>query len=108
MRTTALLPATMALFGKKKATPHEAATVWKNSTIQVMLNESGKMRFVIGSGKPEGYQAHFYAHHDQTGARLGSFEQIGTMTINQYGNITAVDGPSEEFLSVAAPILVYK
>ncbi len=104
MRTTALLPATMALFGKNKATLQEAATIWKNSTVQIMENESGKLRFVIGYGHSEGYVKTFCAHHDQTGARLGAFHEVGRALIGADGAIIDQSGNVPE----SAPILVYK
>lgn len=103
MRTTALLPATMALFGKKKATLQEVATIWKNSTVQVMENESGKLRFVIGYGHSD-YAKTFCAHHDQTGARIGCFREVGLVRISGQGAVQFQSGN----VPTSAPILVYK
>lgn len=105
--TVALLPATKAIFGKNKATVAEVADTWRNSTIQVMLNNKGKMRFVVGYGIEPGnnYDKYFYAHHDQTGAGLGLFQEINRILVDKDGKIVSDPG---NFQGHSAAVLVYK
>lgn len=109
--TVALLPASRACFNNEKSTVAQCASVWKNSTIQVMnrtakYGSKPKMVFVIGYGNPgeDAKTKHFKAHHDQTGRTLGDFDEIGRMFIREDGTI---DDPMN-YRGLSAPVLVYK
>ena len=100
---TALLPAMRLFPGQKKATLEQCAEVWAPCTVQIMTKDNGKVRFVVGSGFG-GYDPILDAQHDQTGANLGTFTQIGEVRLNEDGIIAFQQGMFYE----SAPVLVYK
>lgn len=85
-RSTAILPATRALFNKNKVSIHDIANEpdWNEHELSVQIahvhkshweakhGNKPKVHFIVGYGhtkEPVGHE--FTAHHDQTGAKLG-------------------------------------
>ena len=105
--STSLLPAMCLFPGKKKATLEQCAEVWAPCTIQVMLTENDKPRFVVGSGHG-GYDSVLEVRHDQTGARMGTFRQIGEVHFDQEGKQILKMQLKGAVIPEAASVLVYK
>jgi hypothetical protein len=115
-RTVALLPATMALFDRKKGTIADIAGVWGDRetgcTVQVMELDrvQGRYRFVVGSGVDNGeksfYDPEFDAHHDQNFSTLGHLIEVGRVCIKNGEVISNTFG--DRINTTSAPIWVYK
>lgn len=118
-RTTALLPATRALWNKNKVGVSDIANHpgWKEHkmTVQVAhvypsssgsrFGDSHKVAFVVGSGHTKSGEAAFDAHHDQTFDKLGHHEIVNTIHLHN-GEIVHKD--NDLHLNDKAPVRVYK
>ena len=109
-RSAALLPATRVLFNKNKVTIDDVNKQWNTHkhTIQVAHHEGDpkKVRYIFGSGHTEHKDGEIIrAHHDPTGAKLGSFHVHNTIHVEN-GKIVKSAKPVDH--SQKAPVLVYK
>lgn len=89
----AILPATMALWGKKKVAIPECATVWDEGTVLVCTNEQGRTCFIHGSRGDYGVKIGemILCHHDQTGTSKGHYTIQNIVTWTKVGSGVVID-----------------
>ena len=109
-RSTAILPATMELFGKRKITIPECASVWDSGTVLVCRNEENRICFVYGSGTGYGYNIgdNMLCHHDQTGTSKGNYEIVNIVTYTKVGNGVVLDSVITYNRNTKASLAVFK
>lgn len=105
-----ILPATMALYGKRAVTLDEAVAEWGTGSIYICTKEeNGKNRvlFVFTSGQApfSAVTSTHEAFHDQTGASKGFYT---VMNVVHYQNGERTGSANQFGLNVKASLAVFK
>lgn len=91
LNSWAILPATMALWNKRKITVAECGSVWNEGTVLVCHNPEGRICFIHGSAGDYGVKIgeRHRCHHDQTGVDKGLYQIINILqwTKDSTGNV---------------------
>lgn len=107
----AILPATMALYGKRVVTPDEAISTWGEGTLYICtkMERDGRERilFVASAGGGVGLKVGDLMDtvHDQTGASKGTYEIKNIVT---YENGERVKTENDFGLNVKGSLSVFK
>lgn len=74
----AILPASMALWNKRRVTIADCATEWDSGTLLVCRNDQGRICFIHGAQGDYGVKVgdRHLTHHDQTLASKGMYEIV--------------------------------
>ena len=108
----AILPATMALYGRRTVDIITAASTWEDEVILVCKNEQNRTCFVGSTGGESSFEYYkndigksFSAFHDQTGASKGRYTVKNVVRIKK-GEI--VDQVNDVGIKEKASLSVFK
>jgi hypothetical protein len=88
----AILPATQCLFNKAKVTIDEIAECDHTGTIVVCLKPNGQFHFISGaSGNYSKIGAKRNVHHDQSLARMGTWEVVNEIYYERDSKTSAIN-----------------
>jgi len=114
VRDWVILPATMALYGRRTVDIITAASEWKDSedTILVCKKPDEKNRFAFISSSGNAYDSYvkdigkeFHGVHDQSGASKGMYKLVNVVVLK---NDKIIKSANDEGLKAKASLSVFK
>lgn len=106
----AILPATMELWGKRKITIEECASIWNDGTVLVCTNEQGRICFIHGASGDYGVkigESHL-CHHDQTGVSKGYYTIVNIVHWVKKGDAVLMNAERTYNRLTKASLAVFK
>lgn len=110
-RSWAILPATMCLWGKRKISVPECASVWNDGTVLVCSQGlKGSLKFIHGSQGDYGVKIGdiHECHHDQTGASKGLYRIENILHWKKVGDEVVIESVLPHDRNMKASLAVFK